>query len=81
MTQHEVAIRAHCANRKICMELLPSGAVRFTGHGVSITTVNFGSITLAELAAYEPRKDHALRNQAMHPVQRIRNQATRTVGL
>ena len=65
MTKHEREIRDHCSARRICIELLPGGAAHFTGHGVDITTAKFSSITLADLRSYEPRKDSALRNQAM----------------
>lgn len=81
MTKHEREIRDHCSARRICIELLPGGAAHFTGHGVDITTAKFSSITLADLRSYEPRKDHALRNQAMPSLARIRTQATLTGGL
>lgn len=62
MTQHEQTIRAHCEQHGISIEVLPSGAVRFTGHGVSLTAADVASVTTANLTAYEPRKGHALRN-------------------
>ncbi|PKO62392.1 MAG: hypothetical protein CVU24_04260 [Betaproteobacteria bacterium HGW-Betaproteobacteria-18] len=62
MTKHEQHIRAHCAQHGITIEVLPSGAVRFTGHGVSLTAADIASVNTANLTAYEPRKGHALRN-------------------
>lgn len=62
MTKHEQHIRAHCAQHGISIEVLPSGAVRFTGHGVSLTAADVGSVTTQNLAPYEPRKGFALRN-------------------
>lgn len=62
MNQHEQIIREHCEQHSIRIEVLPSGAVRFTGRGVSLTAADVASVTTANLSCYMPRKPHALRN-------------------
>lgn len=62
MTLHEQTIRAHCEQHGINIEVLPSGAVRFIGRGVSLTAADVASVTTANLSCYMPRKPHALRN-------------------
>lgn len=63
MTLHERAIRDCCQRRGISIDILPGGALRFTGLSVSMVVANIESITLENLEPYEPRKVAALARQ------------------
>jgi hypothetical protein len=66
MTSHEKAVRAHCEQRRIRIETLPSGAIRFTGRDVAITSVDFKSVSLECLEKYQATKGDALKADWMH---------------
>ena len=60
-TAHELKIMQHCLEHGIAVQTLASGAVRFTGRGVSIITHDIASVSLANLRSYTPRKPLAVR--------------------
>jgi hypothetical protein len=63
MTQHEQTIRDYCRQHAIRINTYAGGVLRLVGPGVDITVSDVASVTISNLAEYQPRKGRAVRGE------------------